>query len=344
MTDIKQIILEKYFERDDGMPEPNQFKITTCKFDENQKIEKDHIMIKLEYVSVDPYLRARMNSKKTFVDPFKLNEPINSGCVAKVLKSTSDRFKEGDHVSGYFDWKEIQIVKVTNQILIADPNIAPFTAYLGICGMPGVTSYYGTVLIGKPKKGETFVINAAAGAVGTIAGQIAKVHGCRVVGICGSDEKANSLVNDFHFDAGINYHSPTYAEDLKKACPKGIDIFYENVGGQVSDPILLLLNVHARVACCGAISVYNKKVSDDIGQRAQYIVFEKRITMQGFLVFDYSDDDYNNAFLHLSKWLKEGKIIEKHVMNNGFDQIIPSFIKIFDSKNNKNVGKVIIKL
>ncbi|KAM9946078.1 hypothetical protein ACTFIT_004370 [Dictyostelium discoideum] len=343
MTEIKQITLDKYFERDNGMPDRNQFKITTCKFDENQKMEKDQIMIKLEYVSVDPYLRARMNSKKTFVDPFKLHDPINSGCIGKVLKSTSDRFKEGDHVSGYFDWKEIQIVKVSKEILMADPNIAPLSAYLGICGMPGVTAYYGTVLIGKPKKGETLVVNAAAGVVGTTVGQIGKILGLRVVGICGSDEKAKSLINDFHFDSGLNYHSPTYAEDLKKACPNGIDIFYENVGGEVSDPILLLLNVHARVACCGAISVYNKKVTDDIGQRAQYIVFEKRITMQGFLVFDYSDEDYKDAFQHLSKWLKEGKMIEKHVINNGFDQIIPSFIKIFETSN-KNIGKVIIKL
>ncbi|EAL69226.1 hypothetical protein DDB_G0276545 [Dictyostelium discoideum AX4] len=316
MTEIKQITLDKYFERDNGMPDRNQFKITTCKFDENQKMEKDQIMIKLEYVSVDPYLRARMNSKKTFVDPFKLHDPINSGCIGKVLKSTSDRFKEGDHVSGYFDWKEIQIVKVSKEILMADPNIAPLSAYLGICGMPGVTAYYGTVLIGKPKKGETLVVNAAAGVVGTTVGQIGKILGLRVVGICGSDEKAKSLINDFHFDSGLNYHSPTYAEDLKKACPNGIDIFYENVGGEVTD---------------------------DIGQRAQYIVFEKRITMQGFLVFDYSDEDYKDAFQHLSKWLKEGKMIEKHVINNGFDQIIPSFIKIFETSN-KNIGKVIIKL
>ncbi|EGC35901.1 hypothetical protein DICPUDRAFT_91936 [Dictyostelium purpureum] len=342
MTEIRELILDKFFSPNGGIPDQKDFKVTTSKFDENKPLEKDQILINLEYISVDPYLRARMQGVHTFVDPFKLHEPINSGCVAKVLKSNCPRFKAGDHVSGYFNWQEKQIVNVTKEVVKVDPNLAPLPHFVGVLGMTGLTAYFGLVLIGKPKKGETIVVSAAGGAVGSIVGQIGKILGCRVVGICGSDEKAKFLKSEFGFDEVVNYKSSTYEKDLKNACPKGIDIYFENVGGKIADPILFLINKHARIPVCGTISTYNAPIEKDIGQRAQYFIFSKQALMQGFLVFDYSEQETNEALKHLSQWIKEGKLKEKNVIFKGYDHIIEAFTKLFNTTNNTNIGKVVI--
>ncbi|MBT8298400.1 MAG: NADP-dependent oxidoreductase, partial [Maribacter sp.] len=235
-----------------GKPKISDFKFK----DETVPVLSDgEILLKAVYVSVDPYLRGRMNDVKSYIPPFELHKPITSGIIAEVVNSKNHDFSKGDFVLGMLAWKEQQVSNGEG-LLKVDPEKAPLSAYLGILGMTGITAYLGLTEIGKPKKGETLVVSGAAGAVGSIVGQIGKIMGLHVVGIAGTDEKISMLKTDFGFDKAINYNTTeNIVKALAATCPNGIDVYFDNVGGTISEAVLYNINKYARLINCGAISV-----------------------------------------------------------------------------------------
>ncbi|NQV77095.1 MAG: NADP-dependent oxidoreductase, partial [Lutibacter sp.] len=248
----KTILLNK---RPIGKPLLSDFKFIS---EEVEEIKTGEILLKTTYVSVDPYLRGRMNDAKSYIPPFELNKPITSGIVAEVIESKNTAFAKGNFVLGMLDWKEFQ--KSNGEgLLKIDASKAPLSAYLGVLGITGLTAYFGLLEIGVPKKGETLVVSGAAGAVGSIVGQIGKILGCRVIGIAGSDEKVAMLKSEFGFDEAINYNTTkNMVTAIKAAAPNGVDIYFDNVGGPISEAILFNINKFARLIICGAISIYNE--------------------------------------------------------------------------------------
>jgi len=329
----KAILLEK---RPVGLPQLSDFKFVS---NEIETITEGELLLKTSYVSVDPYLRGRMNDVKSYIPPFELHKPISSGIIAEVIDSKNTAFKKGDFVSGMLEWKEFQ--KSNGEGLIkADPSKAPLSTYLGVLGLTGLTAYLGLTEIGKPKKGETVVVSGAAGAVGSIVGQIAKLNGCRVIGIAGTDEKVTMLKSSLGFDEAINYNtSKNMAADIKKAAPNGVDIYFDNVGGPISDAVLLSINQFARFIICGAISIYNNtELPKSIS--VQPFLIRNSALMQGFIVFNYAEK-YPEAIKQLSQWLAEGKLSYKETIVEGFDAIPQTFLDLFEGKNK---GKMLVKI
>jgi len=297
------------------------------------------ILLKTCYVSVDPYLRGRMNETKSYVPPFELHKPLRSGVIAEVVESNHDGFSQGDKVYGMLEWKEYQTSR-GGGLYKVDEDSAPLSAYLGVLGMTGLTAFLGLSEIGKPKKGETVVVSGAAGAVGSVAGQIAKIQGCHVVGIAGSDEKCEMLISDFGFDVAINYKTTGHLRKaIAAACPGGVDVYFDNVGGDISDAVLVKINPFARIVVCGAISVYNV-TSLPQSLSVQPFLVRNSALMQGFIVNDYQAK-FPEAMKQLSRWLAEGRLKHAETMVEGFDQIPQAFLDLFEGKNK---GKMVVKI
>ncbi len=329
----KVILLNK---RPVGKPTSDDFKFTS----EEMPIANDgELLLKTVYVSVDPYLRGRMNDSESYVPPFELNKPIQSGIIAEVMVSKKAGYKKGDFVSGNLEWKEYQVSNGKGLNRLED-DVSKLSKYLGVLGMTGITAYVGLTEIGLPKADETLVVSGAAGAVGTIVGQIGKIMGCRVIGITGSDEKVELLKSKFKFDDAINYKTCTdLRKAIKNACPKGVDIYFDNVGGVISDAVLANINKYARLPVCGAISLYNENKLP-IGPRLQPLLLTKSATMRGFIVSDFADK-FAIAVKQLTIWLNEGNITYTETIIEGFDSIPAAFIDLFDGKNE---GKMIVKV
>ena len=327
------ILLDK---RPLGRPQLSDFKFVSEALPE---MEADEIMLKTSFVSVDPYLRGRMNNAKSYIAPFELQKPISSGVIAEVIESRNKRFQKGDFVSGMLEWKEYQ--KSSGEgLLKVDGGKAPLSAYLGVLGMTGLTAQLGLSEIGKPREGETMVVSGAAGAVGSVAGQIGTIMGCRVVGIAGSDEKAEMLRSDFGFDVAINYKTtPHMRKAIAAACPDGVDVYFDNVGGAISDAVMVHINKFARIVVCGAISVYNE-TSPPQSMSVQPLLIRNSALMQGFIVHNYQAK-FREAMLALSLWLAEGKLKNTETIVEGFNQIPQAFIDLFDGKNK---GKLLVKV
>ena len=329
----KIIILES---RPVGKPKLSDFKITQ---EEKPLLGKGDILLKSSYISVDPYLRGRMSDAKSYAVPFQLHQPISSGIVAEVVESNHKGFSKGDFVSGLLQWKEYQKSNGIG-LLKVDPAKAPLSAYLGVLGMTGLTAYLGLTEIGKPQKGETLVVSGAAGAVGSIVGQIGKIAGCRVIGIAGSDEKVELLKSKYGFDVGINYNT---THDMKEAiatfCPDGVDIYFDNVGGNISDGVLANINKFARLIICGSISTYNE-TTIPVGPRVEPLLIKSSALMQGFIVGNYSTK-FPVAMQQLATWLQEGRLTYSETITEGFDHIPQAFIDLFEGKNS---GKMIVKI
>ena len=329
----KTILLEK---RPVGLPQLSDFKFIS---NEVEEITDGEMLLKTTYVSVDPYLRGRMNDTKSYIPPFELNKPISSGIVAEVIDSKNTAFKKGDFVTGMLEWKEFQ--KSNGEgLLKADASKAPLSTYLGVLGLTGLTAYLGLTEIGKPKKGETVVVSGAAGAVGSIVGQVAKLNGCKVIGIAGTDDKVTMLKSSLGFDEAINYNTTkNMAAAIKKAAPNGVDIYFDNVGGPISDAVLLNINQFARFIICGAISIYNNtELPKSIS--VQPFLIRNSALMQGFIVFNYAEK-YPEAIKQLSQWLAEGKLSYKETIVEGFDAIPQTFLDLFEGKNK---GKMLVKI
>jgi NADPH-dependent curcumin reductase CurA len=329
----KVILLDK---RPVGKPTLGDFKF----IEEEMPVIKDgEILLKTLFVSVDPYLRGRMSEAKSYVPPFQLNQPIQSALIAEVVETKNDHFHKGDFVTGGLDWKQFQASSGAGLTKI-DDKAASLSAYLGVLGMTGLTAYLGLNNIGHPRAGETLVVSGAAGAVGSIVGQIGKILGCKVIGIAGTDEKAAVLKSKFGFDEVINYKTTKdiYAA-IKNAAPDGVDIYFDNVGGEISDAVLANINKFGRVAVCGAISLYNS-TEIPMGPRVQPILVKNSVLMQGFIISNFADQ-FPVAMQKLAGWLQEGKITYTETIVNGFDQIPQAFIDLFEGKNE---GKMIVKI
>jgi NADPH-dependent curcumin reductase CurA len=322
--------------RPNGMPDANNFEITEATAPDPKDGE---LRIKALYISVDPYMRGRMSDAKSYAPPFEVGKPIQGGIVARVLESRADNFKAGDVVLGRIDWQEIQTVPASAVTKIEEGK-APLSYHLGILGMPGLTAYFGLLKIGNPKPVETVVVSGAAGAVGTVVCQIAKIKGCRVVGIAGSDEKLAYLKNELGVDDVINYRT---TKDIKKAieetCPNGVDIYYDNVGGEISGAVISHLNKYARVVICGQISLYNA-TDMPTGPRLQPLLLKRSVLMQGFIVSDYADH-VTEASQQLNQWVSEGKLKYEETIVEGFENLPETFLGLFEGKN---TGKYLVKI
>tara|TARA_R110000868_G_scaffold4211_7_gene26510 strand:+ start:42529 stop:43527 length:999 start_codon:yes stop_codon:yes gene_type:complete len=332
---MNQTIILK--QRPVGKPTMSEFDFIT---DATELIVKEgEILLETCYVSVDPYLRGRMNDAKSYVPPFEVGKPISSGIVAKVIASKHKKFEVGDYLVGMLAWKKQQISNGEGLTKV-NKNLAPLSAYLGVLGMTGLTAYLGLTEIGKPKAGETIVISGAAGAVGSVVGQIAKNLGLHVIGIAGTDEKIEMLTSDFGFDAGINYNDTANMNTaIKAAAPNGVDIYFDNVGGPISDAVLFNINKFARMIICGAISVYNS-TEPPTSISVQPFLVKNSALMQGFIVSNYAEK-FPKAMKQLSLWLSEGKLKYIETVVDGFENIPRAFIDLFDGKNK---GKMIVKI
>lgn len=321
--------------RPNGMPKQENFKLITNPIPE---VKEGEILIRTIYLSVDPYMRGRMRGIKTYVEPFELNEVLIGGVVGEVIESRNSRFRVGEIIEGRLSWADYSISDGVN-VRKVNPELASISTALGVLGMPGLTAYFGLLDIGKPKKGETVVISGAAGAVGTVVGQIAKINGCRVVGITGSEEKKRYLEDKLEFDVAINYNAENVLEDLRTACPDGVDIYFDNVGGEISDAVMTLINFQSRIVLCGQISLYNKEKSEK-GPRIQGSLIHHSALMKGFIVGDYANR-HHEGLEQLGKWVNEGKLKYHENIVKGLENAPRAFMGLFEGEN---IGKQLVKL
>ena len=329
----QQIILKS---RPVGVPIPGNFETKTA---EIPTIANGMVRLKAHTFSVDPYMRGRMSDAKSYISPFSVGEPIVGGGVALVIESHADGFKVGDFVLGMIPWQEEMVVDAIG-LQVVDRNIAPLSYYLGILGMPGLTAYFGLLDIGKPKKGETVVVSGAAGAVGMVVGQIAKIQGCRVVGIAGDDVKVNYLLNELHFDSVINYKTISNLDSaIASTCPSGVDVYFDNVGGEISDAVVAQINKNARIIICGQISLYNT-TSQPVGPRIQPTILKRSALMQGFIVNNYASR-FPEGFKALTHWVGSGQLKYTNTIYHGFEKLPEAFIALFEGKN---LGKLIVEV
>jgi len=328
----RQIILKS---RPVGMPTESNFEITETLI---PTLNEGELLVKALYISVDPYMRSRMSDAKSYVPSFEVGKPMDGGVVAEVIESNHPDFNAGDAVLGHLQWQEIQTINAQHVNKL--DKAVPLSYYLGILGMPGLTAYFGLNEIGKPVAGETIVVSGAAGAVGMVVCQIARLKGCRVVGIAGSDEKNEYLKNVLKVDEVINYRTE---KNIKKAiahtCPDGVDIYYDNVGGEISDAVFANINKFARIILCGQISMYNN-TEIPVGPRPQPLMVKKSALMQGFIVSNYSAR-FGEGVKQLAQWLGEGKLTCQETIVKGFENIPETFIGLF---HGKNTGKMLVEV
>jgi hypothetical protein len=280
-----------------------------------------------------------MSNVKSYAPPFEVDHPVKGRVVAKVVESRSKELQEGDSVVGMLPWATYCIENAEN-LRKVDTKLYSPGYHLGILGMPGLTAYIGIIEIGKPKPGETVVISGAAGAVGLVAGQIAKLQEATVIGIAGSDEKCKVLTHQFGYDRAVNYKvSRTLRKDIAAACPKGVDVYFDNVGGEITDAVVANLNSHSRFVLCGQISQYNNtRIST--GPAILPVFLTRSVMLQGFLIQNYSDH-YESAMRQLTKWVDEGKLKYCETIINGFDKLPETFIGLFIGRNQ---GKMLVKV
>ena len=319
-----------------GTPKLTDFKFVT---EEIPVVNDGEVFLKTKFISVDPYLRGRMSAGKSYIKPFEVNQVMSSGAIAEVIESKNQNFAVGDFVSGALEWKEFQIA-TGEGLLKVDGDATSLSNYLGVLGMTGLTAYFGLTEIGKPKKGETIVVSGAAGAVGSVVGQIGKIMGCRVIGVAGTDEKVELLKSKFGFDEAINYNTTTeMTKAIAAAAPNGVDVYYDNVGGEISDSVHANMNRFGRVVVCGAISTYND-TEVPIGPRVEGFLIKNSVLMQGFIVGNYAEK-FPEGIKQLTTWLNEDKLKFSETVVNGFEQIPQAFLDLFEGKNE---GKMIVKV
>lgn len=329
----RQIVLKS---RPAGVPVQSDFEIKEVL---TPTILDGELLLKAKFASVDPYMRGRMSDAKSYTEPFEIGKPISGGVVAEVIESKDLNFIVGDTVIGLLPWQEIFSAK-GSVLTKVDGNLAPLSYYLGILGMPGLTAYFGLLDICKPQKGETVVVSGAAGAVGMVVGQIAKIQGCRVVGIAGDQSKVDLLLNKFGFDEVINYKTESNISDaLAAACPNGVDVYFDNVGGDISDAVVAQINVGARISICGQISLYNE-TKQPVGPRIQPILLKRSALMQGFIVSRYAPR-FPEGVKQLAQWIGEGKLSYQETIINGFERLPEAFIGLFEGKN---TGKALVEM
>jgi len=300
------------------------------------------MLLRTIYLSLDPYMRGRMNDAKSYVPPVGIGQTMEGGAVSVVEVSRHPRFSAGDVVFGYTGWQQYSISSGKG-IRPVDPTIAPISTALGILGMPGLTGYVGLLDLGQPKEGETVVVSAATGAVGSLVGQIAKLKGCRVVGVAGAEAKCRYAVDTLGLDACVSHRDANLAGALTGACPDGVDVYYENVGGKVFDAVIGLMNVHGRIPVCGGIAHYNDTEPPPGPDRlagAMRIILTRRLTVRGFIIFDHHHRIPDFA-RDVSGWLREGRIVYREDVVDGIDNAVGAFLGLL---RGENFGKLVVKV
>lgn len=301
-------------------------------------IEDGQLLIKIDYISIDPAMRGWLNDAKSYIAPVKVGDVMRAGTVGEVIDSKHADFAIGDYVSGHNGVQSYAVSDGTGLYKV-DPNLAPLSYYLGVLGMPGMTGYFGLLKTGEPKAGETVVVSGAAGAVGSLVGQIAKIKGCRVVGIAGGHGKCQFLVDELGFDAAIDYKNENVKKALKQACPNGVDVYFDNVGGDILDDVLTQINLRARIVICGAISQYNN--TTPVKGPSNYLsLLVNRARMEGIVVFD-NVKEYPTAMTDIAGWIQSGDIKVKDHIVNGIDTFPETLMMLF---NGENFGKLVLKV
>ena len=297
-----------------GYPKPSDFDLVT----EPIPVPKDgEVLVHTNYLSVDPYMRGRMNDRASYAPNVQIGEVMVGTVVGEVVASKNPDFQVGDIATGGLGWQEYG-VSDGNNLRKVDPTLAPISTALGILGMPGLTAYFGLLEICNPQAGETVFVSAAAGAVGSLVGQIAKIKGCRAVGSAGSDEKVDYVVDELGFDAAFNYKTTEdYGTQLAELCPDGIDAYFDNVGGAITDAVFPLINVKARISICGQISQYNLE-NPEQGPRFLWHLIVKRAKIQGFLVFEFADK-HDDGLRQMAEWIQAGKLKYREEITEGFE-------------------------
>jgi NADPH-dependent curcumin reductase CurA len=296
------------------------------------------VLVKVLYLSLDPAMRGWMNAGRSYIAPVGLGDVMRAGGIGRVVASNDPSLAVGDTVVGMTNVQDYCVAKAKDMTKV-DPRLAPLPRFLGALGMPGLTAYFGLLDTGQPKEGETVVISAAAGAVGAVAGQIAKIKGCRVIGIAGGPDKCRYVVEDLGFDAAIDYKKEDVRAALAQHCPKGIDIYFDNVGGEILDIVLSLLARRARVIICGAISQYNHPESIQ-GPRNYLSLLINHALMEGFVVFDYTAR-YPEGMQALAGWMLAGKLKAREDIVEGLETFPDTLQKLF---RGENFGKLVIKI
>ncbi len=325
--------------RPQGMVRHSNFRLEHAPLPE---LLEGEFLVKTQYISLDPAMRGWMNEGKTYIRGVGLGEPMRAFAAGEVVRSRHPSFPVGAFVSGLLGVQRYAVSN-GNGVHLVDTALAPATAValqtsLGALGIPGMTAYFGLQERGQPKNGETVLVSAAAGAVGSLVGQIAKIRGCRAVGIAGGAEKCAMLVHDFGFDAALDYKAGNLAEQLRQACPNGVDVYFDNVGGEILDIALTNLARGARVVICGAISQYNAEVPQ--GPKNYLKIVTARGIMNGIIVFDY-EDRYDEAKRDIAAWLREGRLRTRDHIVTGFERFPEALLMLFSGEN---VGKLLLRV
>ena len=294
------------------------------------------VLVKILYLSLDPAMRGWMNEGKSYIAPVGIGEVMRAGAVGRVVTSNDPSIAVGDHVVGMLGVQEYGVAKA-KQLTKVDPRRAPLPVYLGTLGMPGMTAYFGLLDVGQPKEGDTVVVSGAAGAVGQVVGQIAKIKGCRVVGIAGGPDKCDYL-RSLGFDAAIDYKHEDVKAALRQHCPKGVDVYFDNVGGDILDAVLTQLAMHARIVICGAISQYNETKMKGPSNYLSLLV--NRARMQGMVVFDYASR-YGEAAREMAGWMATGQLKSREDIVEGLETFPDTLLKLFKGEN---TGKLVLKV
>jgi len=294
------------------------------------------VLIKILYISLDPAMRGWMNEGKSYVPPVGIGEVMRAGAVGRVIASRDSNVAVGDHVVGVLGVQEYAVAKAKGLTKV-DQKLVPLPVYLGTLGMPGMTAYFGLLEIGQPKAGETVVVSGAAGAVGQVVGQIAKIKGCRVVGIAGGADKC-AYLRSIGFDAAIDYKHEDVKAALKQHCPKGVDVYFDNVGGEILDIVLTQLAMHARIVICGAISQYNESKMKGPSNYMSLLV--NRAMMKGMVVFDYASR-YGEAAREMAGWMATGQLKTREDVVAGLETFPETLLKLFKGEN---TGKLVLKV
>jgi NADPH-dependent curcumin reductase CurA len=322
-----------------GEPKPSDFRLEEFPVPQPGRGE---MLLKTKWLSLDPYMRGRMSDAPSYAKPVGIGELMEGGTVNEVIASNNDSYKAGDIVLAHTGWQTHALSNGAG-LRKLDPKVAPVQTALGVLGMPGMTAYSGLLEIGQPKAGETVVVSAASGAVGSVVGQIAKIKGARAVGIAGGPDKCRYVTDELGFDACVDHRAPNLPERLKAACPKGIDVYFENVSGPVWDAVFPLLNTFARIPVCGLIAQYSATEAPDMKYKTSQLfraVLTKRLTIRGFIVTDFAAK-FPDFIRDMPQWIKQGHIKYREDVANGLENAPATFIGLLKGKN---FGKQLVRI
>ncbi|HEX6564273.1 MAG TPA: NADP-dependent oxidoreductase [Chthoniobacterales bacterium] len=322
-----------------GEPDESDFTLSEVELEDPQP---GQMLLRTLWLSLDPYMRGRMSDRKSYAPPVEIGDVMVGGTITEVIASKLEGFIPGNIVEGRTGWQEYALSDGTGMRKV-DPSLGPISTALGVLGMPGMTADFGLLNIGQPKPGETVVVSAAAGAVGAVVGQLAKIKGCRVVGIAGAPEKCAYVVNQLGFDAAVSHYGSDLSQRLEKECPKGIDVYFENVGGKVFEAVFPLLNDFARIPVCGLIAHYNDTELPAGPNQVPLLmraILSHRFTIRGFIRGDFLDQQAS-FFEDMSRWIKENRIKYREDIVEGLENAPGAFLKLF---RGENFGKLLVKV